>query len=452
MNQLRKTIADSAAARWTILVLVSLTMMCGYFLTDTIGPLKSLLENTLEWNSSDFGTFNSGYGWLNVNLFLLIIGGVILDRKGARFTGIFSIAIMVLGACIKYYAFAIMPVDVTATTFGIKDQVLVSALGYAVFAFGYETMNITCTKLIVRWFTGREMALALGMNVAFARLGTMLAMGAPLRLYEWSHSISTPFLFGLIMLIFGLLTFIVVILMDKKLDSQCAINSASDPSEKFELRDIFSIVKMKAFWYIAILCLVFYIAVMTFQKFGVQFIGMKFGLSEVSAGDIMMVLPVGALFLTPLFGGVYDKKGKGATMMLIGCLMIIAVYALFAIPSLTNTFALYAIVILLGISFSLVPSAMWPSVAKIIPEQKLGTAYALIFWVQNIGLAYAPLVIGIVLDKYCVTGSVEGAVQYDYTLPMLIFMGLGIVALLFAYALKAENRKRGYGLEEKNIK
>ncbi len=209
---------------------------------------------------------------------------------------------------------------------------------------------------------------------------------------------------------------------------------------------------MRGFWYIAVLCLVFYIAVMTFQKFGVQFIGMKYGLSEINAGDLMMVLPIGALFLTPLFGGVYDRVGKGATMMILGCVMIILVYGLFAIPTLTSIWALFAIVILLGISFSLVPSAMWPSVAKIIDQKKLGTAYALIFWVQNIGLANAPLLFGYVLDKYCVVSAPGDPVHYDYTLPMLIFMSFGAVALLIALALKTENRKKGYGLEEPNIK
>lgn len=452
MEQLRKSIADSKVARWTILIMVSLTMMFGYFLTDAIAPLKSLLENKLSWDSVDFGIFNSGYGWLNVNLLLMIVGGIILDKKGARITGTMAIGVMFLGACLKYYAVAFMPPG-GETIMGIKPQVLTAAMGYAIFAFGYETVNITATKLLVRWFSGKELALALGMNVAFARLGTMLAMGAPIRIYEWTGSISAPILFGTVMLLIGFLTFLVVVVMDRKLDKQLASSHATDESEKFKLRDIWSIVAMRGFWYIAILCLVFYIAIMTFQKYGVQFIGMKFGIAEMSAGDLLMLLPVGALFLTPFFGGVYDRKGKGATMMILGCVMIIVVYALFAIPSLTNTVALVGIIVLLGIAFSLVPSAMWPSVAKIIPQQKLGTAYALIFWVQNIGLAYAPLLVGWVLDRYCRLGAnAAGEMQYDYQLPMLIFMGLGIVALVFGFLLKRENRIKGYGLELPNIK
>ncbi len=451
MEQIRKTLANSAIARWTVLIMVSLTMMFGYFLTDAIAPLKSLLENQLAWDSTDFGIFNNGYGWLNVNLFMMIVGGIILDKKGARFTGTMAIVVMFLGACLKYYAIAYMPVS-DATFFGIKQQVFTAALGYAIFAFGYETVNITATKLLVRWFAGKELALALGMNVAFARLGTMMAMGAPLLIFEWTNSISAPILFGTVMLLLGLLTFLVVILMDKKLDKEIQSSAVASDEEKFKTSDIWSIVKMKGFWYIAILCLVFYVAIMTFQKFGVQFIGMKFAIDEINAGYLLMVLPIGALFLTPLFGGVYDKVGKGATMMMLGCVMIIVVYALFAIPSLTSIYALIAIVVLLGIAFSLVPSAMWPSVAKIIPQQKLGTAYALIFWVQNIGLAYAPLAVGFILDKYCRVDDGSGAVMYDYTLPMVLFMSLGVIALLFSFALKVENRKKGYGLEEPNIK
>ena len=452
MDQLKKTLADSKAARWTVLVMVSLTMMFGYFLTDAIAPLKSLLENKLSWDSVDFGIFNSGYGWLNVNLLLMIVGGVILDKKGPRFTGTMAIGVMFLGACLKYYAVQFMPPG-TETFLGIKHQVLTAALGYAVFAFGYETVNITATKLLVRWFSGKELALALGMNVAFARLGTMLAMGMPLRIAEWTNSVSAPILFGTVLLLIGFLTFLVVVVLDRKLDREAAVLAAADDSEKFKLRDIWSIVRLKGFWFIAILCLVFYIAIMTFQKYGVQFIGMKFGIAEKSAGDLLMLLPIGALFLTPFFGGVYDRKGKGATMMIIGCLMIMTVYALFAIESLVNVYALVGIVVLLGIAFSLVPSAMWPSVAKIIPQQKLGTAYALIFWVQNIGLAYAPLLVGWVLDRYCRLGvDGSGTMQYDYQLPMLMFLGLGTVALVFGLLLKRENKLKGYGLELPNIK
>ncbi len=451
-NLIKQTIADNKTTRWTVLVLVSLAMMCGYFLTDAIGPLKSILEGTLGWTSTDFGIFNSGYGWLNVFLFMMIVGGVILDKKGARFTGMMSLGVMVVGASIKYYALEFMGGG-DATIWGMKQDVVTAAAGYAIFAFGYETINITCTKLIVKWFSGKELALALGLNVAFARLGTMLAMGMPLRIAEWTESISAPVLFGTVLLLLGFLTYIFVMVMDLRLDKQTAAQSTTtEDDEKFRLTDIVSIIKMRGFWYISILCLVFYIAVMTFQKFGVQFIGSKFSMSETSAGDIMSILPIGALFLTPLFGGFYDRRGHGVGMMTLGCLLIITVYAIFATPAITNMYVMIATILLLGISFSLVPSAMWPSVAKIIPQQKLGTAYALIFWVQGIGLSNAPLLIGYILDKYsAVTVYADGKVAYDYTLPMLAFMAFGVIALMFSMALKREDTKKGYNLEKPNI-
>lgn len=449
VEKLQRIIRDSATARWTVLIMVSLTMMCGYFLTDVIGPLKTILENTLSWDSLDFGIFNSGYGWLNVNLLMLIVGGIVLDKKGPRFTGVAAVAIMLVGATIKYWALTRMDSSVISIG-GIKEQVLVSAIGYAIFAFGYETMGITATKIIVKWFKGKELAFALGMNVAFARLGTMLAMGAPIRIYEWFGSVGMPILFGIILLLLGFLAFLVFAVMDRKLDAQLQLkNTGLAADEKFQLRDILYIIRMKGFWYISILCLMFYISVMTFQKFGVEFISLKFSIDQTSAGDLLMLLPVGALFLTPLFGGLYDTKGRGATIMIIGSLMLVAVYILFAIPQINHWGAAVAIVTLLGISFSLVPSAMWPSVAKIIPEQRLGTAYALIFWVQNIGLAYAPLLIGWVLERYCRTGNPE--IPYDYTYPMLIFMSLGVIAFIFGLLLKRENRIKGYNLEKPNI-
>lgn len=453
VENLRKTLADSTAARWVVLVAVSLTMMCGYFLTDALAPLQSLLNQQLEWTGVDFGVFNSGYGWLNVFLLMMIVGGIILDKKGPRFTGLFAIAVMVIGASIKYYAIEYMPVSEETFIFGIKNQVFTAALGYAVFAFGYETMNITATKLIVRWFSGKELALALGMNVAFARVGTMLAMAAPLPIYHMTQSISAPVLFGTIILFFGLLTFIVVIVMDKRLEKQVQLSTQMGDDEKFKLRDIVSIIRLKGFWYIAILCLVFYISVMSFQKFGVQFANMKYGISGDYSGYLMSLLPVGALFLTPLFGSIYDKKGNGASMMILGSFLIMAVYSIFSIPWLVGVWVPVVVIMILGVAFSLVPSAMWPSVAKIIPQQKLGTAYALIFWVQNIGLANAPLAIGWVLDRYCKTGQeIDGVTQYDYTLPMQMFVVLGALAVIFGYLLKAENKKKGYGLQEPNIK
>jgi MFS family permease len=182
----------------------------------------------------------------------------------------------------------------------------------------------------------------------------------------------------------------------------------------------------------------------------------KFNVDQEFAGIIPGLLPFGTILLTPLFGNLYDRKGKGATIMIVGAILLIFVHALFSIPFLNFTPVAIILIIILGIGFSLVPSAMWPSVPKIIPEKQLGTAYAMIFWVQNIGLGGVPLLIGWVLNKYCIIGTrlVDGVQvsNYNYTLPMMIFTGFGVLALVFALLLKAEDKKKGYGLQLPNIK
>lgn len=450
IEKLQKTIADSVAARWTVLVAVSLTMMCGYFMCDVMAPLKTMLGEILGWSEMDYGIFSSGYGWLNVVLLMLIVGGLILDKKGARFTGVFSTGVMLTGAVLKYYAIAFMDPSVIATipfVGSIKAQVLVAAIGYAIFAFGYETMGITATKIIVRWFKGKELAFALGMQVAFARLGTMLAFAAPLPIANYFGSISTPVLFCTVLLLVGFATFMVFVVMDRKLDTERAQEGLSD-DEKFRFADIFEIFKNRGFWYIAGLCLLFYAAVFPFLKFATEFLSLKYDIANETSALIISLFPLGTLLMTPLFGGIYDKKGKGATIMIIGSLLLVFVYIIFAINQFDHWFFSIAMMFVLGVAFSLVPSAMWPSVAKIIPENRLGTAYSLIFWVQNIGLAGVPLLISIVLSTF---GKVEGS-QPDYTIPTYIFLVFGVLAVIFALLLKRENRIKGYGLEEPNIK
>ena len=458
VEKIRQKISDSAPARWLVLIVVSITMMCGYFLTDVMAPLKYLLEQTFGWDSTDFGIFNSGYGWLNVILLMLIFGGMILDRMGPRFTGVVATGVMLAGALIKYYAIEFIPATgfTDITLFGwhiitLKTQVLAASIGYAIFAVGYEVIGITATKIIVRWFKGRELALALGMNVAFARVGTILALAAPLPIANRFGSISMPILFCIVLLVIGFLSFMVFVVMDRRLDSQVA-QGGTPPDEKFRFSDIFSIFRIRGFWYISMLCMLFYAAVFPFLKFAPEFVMHKFSVATDYSGLIPALLPLGTLFLTPLFGSIYDIKGKGASMMILGSLMLAVTYAFFAMPMLDHWVFAAVLVIILGVAFSLVPSAMWPSVPKIIPENKLGTAYALIFWFQNIGLAGVPLLVGRVLDKYGITGKTpEGGTIYDYTIPMLIFLCFGILAVGFGVLLKHEDSRKGFGLEKPNI-
>jgi MFS family permease len=215
------------------------------------------------------------------------------------------------------------------------------------------------------------------------------------------------------------------------------------------------IITNKGWWYIALLCVLFYSAVFPFLKYAADLMVNKFGISDDLAGTIPSMLPFGTILLTPLFGSLYDRKGNGATIMMIGAAILILVHSLFAVPFLNQWPVAIVLILALGVGFSLVPSAMWPSVPKIIPEKQLGTAYALIFWVQNWGLMGVPALIGWVLEKYCVTGQImrEGVLvnTYDYTLPMIIFAGFGVLAMLFAYLLKVEDKKMGYGLQLPNI-
>jgi len=457
MEKIRKTLADSKAARWTALAVVAFTMLCGYFLTDAMAPLKPMLEQQLAWNSEEYGFFTSAYGWFNVFLLMLIIGGIILDKRGIRFTGKMATMLMVAGAAIKYYAISTNSLD-GQFILGFKSQVLIAGLGYAIFGVGVEIAGITVSKIIVKWFKGKELALAMGLEMATARLGTTLALATSAPLARSLGHVSMPILIALLLLCIGLIAFFIYAGMDKKLDASIALadkDKVVQEEESFSLKDILFILRNRGWWYIAILCVLFYGAVFPFLKYASDLMVNKFGVDPETAGLIPSMLPFGTIILTPFFGNLYDRKGKGATIMIIGAVLLIFVHTMFSIPAFDKPWMAIFLIIILGIGFSLVPSAMWPSVPKIIPEKQLGTAYALIFWVQNWGLMGIPYLIGWVLDKYCITGTylLDGVPvpSYNYQIPMMIFTGLGVVALLFGFLLKAEDRKKGYGLEKPNI-
>lgn len=447
---IQKKLSDSKAARWTALAIVAFTMLCGYFLTDVMSPLKPMLEEELAWTSTDFGFFTSAYGWFNVFFLMLIFGGMILDKMGVRFTGMMSCILMLVGCAIKYAAVAGY-IGTEGEILGFKSQVALAAFGYAIFGMGVEIAGITVSKVIVKWFKGKEMALAMGLEMATARIGTMLAMAVTVPFAKYFHSVSAPVLLCLIMLCIGTISYMVYIVMDKKLEASME-GEEEENEEPFRFSDVFLIIKNKGFWLIALLCVLFYSAVFPFIKYATDLMVNKYNVEEELAGFIPSLLPLGTLFLTPFFGNLYDRHGKGASIMLLGAVMLIGVHLLFALPILNVWWFATAIMIVLGIAFSLVPSAMWPSVPKIIPEKQLGTAYALIFWVQNWGLMGVPALIGWVLDTYCKLDTTNGGPAYDYTLPMIIFMCFGIVAFFVAVLLKREDKKKEYGLELPNIK
>ncbi|MDR2586593.1 MAG: MFS transporter [Prevotellaceae bacterium] len=451
-STLQKSLRDSKGARWTALIIVSFMMLCGYYFNDVMAPLKGLLENQLSWSSSEFGIFTGAYGWFNVFLLMLIIGGIILDKMGVRFTGTMAAIFMVVGACFKYWAVTTHLLD-GYTLFNIKLQVLGAGLGFAIFGVGVEVAGITVSKTIVKWFKGKELALAMGMEMAMARIGTGIAMFAPLPLANYLK-LSTPILLGIVLLCVGMIAFFIYTFQDRKLDKEIAAEAVGE-EESFKIKDIVSIFTNRAWWFIAILCVLFYSAVFPFLKYATDLMIQKFHVNPDFAGSIPALLPFGTILLTPFFGNLYDRRGKGASIMVTGSIMLICIHGLFSVPFLEFRWVAVALILTLGVAFSLVPSAMWPSVPKIVPEKQLGTAYSMIFWVQNWGLMGVPMLIGKVLDKFCVVNRVlaDGSVQkYDYTLPMLIFTCFGVLALLFAFLLKREDARKGYGLEQPNIK
>lgn len=454
-EMIQQKLSDSKSARWTALVIVSVTMMFGYFFTDVMSPLEPLLTAAkadgglgLGWTSDEYGFFSGAYGYFNVFLLLLFFGGIILDKFGIRFTGIMSTILMFGGALIKWYAVSHNFDGTIAVPFfgSYHTQVVFAATGFAVYGVGCEIAGITVSKVIVKWFTGHELALAMGLQVALARIGTAGALALALPFAKAMGGVSASVGLGAAMLCAGMIAFIVYCIMDKKEDASAAAVQ-SEPEEGFKFSDLGTLFCNRGFWYVAVLCLMFYAGVSPFLKFATKLMVMKYNVPEATAGLIPAMLPFGTIFLTPLFGSIYDKYGKGATLMLIGSTLLTLVHITFALP--LNSWVLAIIVmIVLGIAFGLVPSAMWPSVPKIIPMKLLGTAYALIFYIQNIGLALVPVWIG----KVNQANTMANGKTIDYTQSMTIFACFGAIAIVISLLLIMEDKRKEYGLQKPNIK
>ena len=448
-EKLQKKLSESKAARWTALIIVSFTMMFAYFFTDVMSPLEPMLTAArgadgvgLGWSPDDYGFFSGSYGYFNVFLLMLFFGGIILDKFGIRFTGIMSTVLMFGGALIKWYA---VGNDFEGEMFGYPMQVIIACLGFAIYGVGCEIAGITVSKVIVKWFTGHELALAMGLQVALARIGTAGALALALPFAQKFGGVSASVGLGAALLCAGLISYLVYCVMDKKFDKEKAL--AAEAEEGFKFADLKLIFTNKGFWLITLLCLMFYAGVFPFLKFATKLMVTKYGIDPELAGLIPAMLPFGTIFLTPLFGSIYDKYGKGATLMVIGSILLTIVHGIFAIPTVTSVVVAIAAMILLGIAFGLVPSAMWPSVPKIIPMQLLGTAYAVIFYIQNIGLSMVPVMIGKVNQANTDANDVT-----DYTTSMAIFAVCGVISIVIAIMLKMEDKKKGYELEQANIK
>ena len=455
VEKIQKTLRDSAFARWAVLVLVASMMFFAYMFVDILSPLASLLEETLNWDRGDFGTYAAGEYLLNVFGFL-ILAGIILDKMGVRFTGLLSASLMVLGAAIKFWGIS-WPEANTVEWLNcwwpsMPGSAKLAMFGFMIFGCGCEMAGTTVSKILAKWFKGKEMALAMGLEMAIARLGVFAAMWFAPMLSErfavdGTNSVVAPLLFASALLVIGLLNFFVFTIMDTKFDQQLvAIGEATlekDPEDEFHVSDLKQIFTSKMFWIVALLCVLYYSAIFPFQRFATNFLEETLAISNAEAAGLFKWFPILAMVLTPFLGLFIDYKGKGASMMLLGAVIMILCHGVFAfvLPAYpSKTLALITILVL-GVSFSLVPASMWPSVPKIIDEKVLGSAYCLIFWVQNIGLCLVPLLIG----KLRVATN-------GYLVPMIVFASFGVLAFLLSLALKVEDKKKNYGLELPNKK
>ena len=535
---IQKTLRDSAGMRWTALLLLALAMFCSYIFMDILSPIKDLMQETRGWDSTAFGTMQGSEVFLNVFAFFLIFAGIILDKMGVRFTMILSAAVMLVGACIKWYA-----VDESFTGTGLEawftnnlnyipvfDELGVSpfyagmpasakfaACGFMIFGCGVEMAGITVSRGIVKWFKGREMALAMGSEMALARLGvaTCMIFSPFFARLGGCVSVSRSVAFGVVLMCIAFIMSIVYFVMDRKLDAQTG--EAEEKDDPFKISDLGQILTSSGFWLVALLCVLYYSAIFPFQKYAVNMLqcnltltapaegsfwasesitiiqyvimlfvaatgfasnfqkkaGMKYGLLGLSiialvtycymgymrqsAESIFAVFPLLAVLITPILGSYVDHKGKAATMLVLGSLLLIFCHLTFAfvLPlfkgSAVGGIAIaYITILVLGSSFSLVPASLWPSVPKLVDAKVIGSAYALIFWIQNIGLWLFPLLIGKVLDA--TNPGVTDPTKFDYTWPLVMLACLGVAALLLGFVLKVVDKKKGLGLESPNIK
>ncbi|MBR4368492.1 MAG: MFS transporter [Prevotella sp.] len=535
---IQKTLRDSAGMRWTALLLLALAMFCSYIFMDILSPIKDLMQETRGWDSSAFGTMQGSEVFLNVFVFFLIFAGIILDKMGVRFTAVLSGAVMLVGAIIKWYAVSesfmgsgletwftnnlnYIPgfdeLGVSPFYEGMPASAKFAACGFMIFGCGCEMAGITVSRGIVKWFKGREMALAMGSEMALARLGvaTCMIFSPFFAKLGGNISVTRSVAFGVVLMCIALMMFIVYFFMDKKLDAQTG--EAEEKDDPFKISDLGKILTDSGFWLVALLCVLYYSAIFPFQKYAVNMLqcnltltepsadsfwasssvtiiqygimlvvaafgfasnfqkkaGLKYGMLAISiialisycymgymrqsAESIFAVFPLLAVLITPILGSYVDHKGKAASMLILGSLLLIACHLTFAFvlpafkgDNVGGIIIAYVTILVLGSSFSLVPASLWPSVPKLVDAKVIGSAYALIFWIQNIGLWLFPLLIGKVLDA--TNPGVTDPTKFDYTWPLVMLASLGIAALVLGLALKIVDKKKGIGLEEPNIK
>ena len=458
MSNVVKTLKDSKIACWIALACLVVPMFGSYYFDDMFSTVSQIFQEPgnleLGWDSANFGLYAGGYSFLCV-FGGLIICGILLDKYGVRIVGSIFVGLMLLGSAIVTVAISTKMAPATSLS--------IAYIGCMIFGLGSEIAGVAVTRSIAKWFKGKEMALAMGLEMAIARVGVFAIFSISPIIAEKLGSVSGSVGFCTTLLFIGLIAFTVFTFMDKKLDRQMGItNGAGDGEEEFKASDLTKILTSKIFWVVALLCVLYYSAIFPFQRYGANMLQCNLdGISPSDASNIFRWFPIGAAAITPFLGSFLDHKGKGATMLMLGSLLLIGCHLVFAfvLPATHSHIIAYSTIVLLGISFALVPAALWPSVPKIIDEKVLGSAYCLIFWVQNFGLCFVPLLIGSVLassnaDNPAVIAAKEAGAEfipYDYTLPLIIFACFGVAALLLAMYLKLIDKKNGYGLEKPNI-
>ena len=539
-QMIQKTLRDSAAMRWTALLLLALAMFCSYIFMDILSPIKDLMQETRSWDSTSFGRMQGSEVFLNVWAFFLIFAGIILDKMGVRFTMVLSCALMLVGAIVKWYAisesfmgsgleawfsshlnwgplFGVEWLDILPFAAGMPASAKFASCGFMIFGCGCEMAGITVSRGIVKWFKGREMALAMGSEMALARLGvaTCMIFSPFFARLGGNVSVSRSVAFGVVLMCIALIMALVYFVMDSKLDKQTG--EAEEKDDPFKVSDLGKILTDSGFWIVALLCVLYYSAIFPFQKYAVnmlqcnltlilpdansfwasdsvtivQYIIMLIvaaagfasnfqkdktrrycllgisilalitycymGYMRQTAESIFAVFPLLAVLITPILGSYLDHKGRAVSMLVLGSLLLIGCHLTFAfiLPlfsgnAVGGVIIAYATILVLGASFSLVPASLWPSVPKLVDAKIIGSAYALIFWIQNIGLWLFPLLIGQVLDSS--NPGVTDPTQLDYTNPLIMLAGLGVAALVLGLILKVVDKKRHLGLEEPNIK
>lgn len=447
--------------RWSILLLVSIVMMMGYVFWDIFSPLSTTMKSPesqggLGWTATEYGLFAGSYSFFNVFLLMLFWGGILLDRMGVRFTGIVATGLMATGAIVCYYAMTAINTQtmIHLPLLGqIKWQVAVSTLGFGMFGVGCDITGITISKIITKWFNGYELASAMGVQVALARVGTALAISMS-PLIAMHYGFTAPIVLATALLLFGMLLFILyATMLDKRFTPRVQRQNKSTTSQEIveSKTTLTRKQQLLPFFLIVLLCVTFYSSIRPFLKFATDVLINKFGMNNITAGWITSLLPYGTIILTPLFGNLYDRVGRGATLMLIGTLITLGCHLVLMLPGCQQMTVAVGVMFMLGVAFSLVPSAMWASIPQIVPYKRLGVAYAIIFYIQNLGLMFVPVIIGASIDRHTVIDD-NGVQMVNYTEPMGLFALIALLAVVVATLLLMVDRCYDIGLEKPNIK